>query len=126
MIYILELSSTRSSMSGLRITIRAPPNREFVHGYPGLPASTNGGTRPAAHVSGVVELRPKSSGIKALVVRVELKKCEQIQGTRGTSRYRELIGVEPVVLWKSSKPRGGLEDPGYDLLLSVRHASRRA
>lgn len=97
----------------VKITIREPPHRSFVQGFPGIAASENN-VRVPAHISGTVEIRPRPKGVRALFVRVELKKLEQVQG----AKYKELIGVHPTVLWQSAKPQTGV-DGGYDLL----HAS---
>ena len=75
----------------LKLVIREPPHRSFVQGYPGIPASADN-VRPPAHISGTVEVRPKPKGVRALYVRIELKKVEQVPGNKSGSRYKELIG----------------------------------
>lgn len=86
----------------LKLTIREPPHRSFVQGYPGVPASADN-VRPPAHISGTVEVRPKPKGVRALYVRIELKKVEQVPGNKSGSRYKELIGGASFA--STSKPR---------------------
>lgn len=79
--------------SALKLIIREPPHRSFVQGYPGVPASVeNVAVRPPAYIAGTVEVRPRPKGVRALYVRIELKKVEQVPGTKSGSRYKELIG----------------------------------
>ncbi|GAA5847535.1 hypothetical protein JCM9279_005284 [Rhodotorula babjevae] len=77
-----------------RITLRPPPHRDFLQGYPGIPASDPSTEptpspdplfplphvlRPQAHLSGTVEVRaPPKSLIRARWLSVELEKVETV------------------------------------------------
>ncbi|BGP21108.1 hypothetical protein JCM10213_008979 [Rhodosporidiobolus nylandii] len=76
-----------------RITLRPPPHRDFLTGYPGIPASDPASSatptpdplfplpvllRQQAHLSGTVEIRspPKGPPVRARWLSVELEKVE--------------------------------------------------
>ncbi|GAA5913778.1 hypothetical protein JCM8208_004165 [Rhodotorula glutinis] len=77
-----------------RITLRPPPHRDFLQGYPGIPASDPSTEatpapdplfplphvlRPQAHLSGTVEVRaPPKSLIRCRWLSVELEKIELV------------------------------------------------
>ncbi|KAK0463499.1 uncharacterized protein EV420DRAFT_1638435 [Desarmillaria tabescens] len=83
-------------MSQVKLTLRQPPNVEFVHGYPGIPS---GGTdRPQAAVKGAIEVRVGPQGVKAKWLRVELRKVEQIPMT-GENTFFDYVGPSPVNVW---------------------------
>ncbi|KAF9048356.1 hypothetical protein BDZ89DRAFT_1126926 [Hymenopellis radicata] len=86
-------------MSQVKLTLRQPPNVEFVHGYPGIPS---GGTdRPQAAVKGAVEVRVgQTQGVKAKWLRVELRKVETIPGSGGNVFY-DYVGPSPVDVWRA-------------------------
>lgn len=76
------------------ITIRAPPHRDYLTGFPGIPAYSPSSLtaphdlllpslsqqplRPQACLSGSVEIRPGKAGVKAKWLRLELEKTESI------------------------------------------------
>ncbi|KAK0482681.1 hypothetical protein IW261DRAFT_1048759 [Armillaria novae-zelandiae] len=83
-------------MSQVKLTLRQPPNVEFVHGYPGIPS---GGTdRPQAAVKGAIEVRVGPQGVKAKWLRVELRKVEQIPMS-GEDTFFDYVGPSPVNVW---------------------------
>lgn len=83
-------------MSQVKLTLRQPPNVEFVHGYPGIPS---GGTdRPQAAVKGAIEVRVGPQGVKAKWLRVELRKVEHIP-LSGESTFFDYVGPSPVNVW---------------------------
>ncbi|KAH8117396.1 hypothetical protein DFH11DRAFT_1851743 [Phellopilus nigrolimitatus] len=85
-------------MSQARITLRPPPNVEFVEGYPGIPA---GHDRPHAEVRGTIELRLGAQGTKAKWVRVELKKVETLPGGGQSNTFYDFVGQSPVKVWEA-------------------------
>ncbi|KAK0196464.1 hypothetical protein F5146DRAFT_4067 [Armillaria mellea] len=87
-------------MSQVKLTLRQPPNVEFVHGYPGIPS---GGTdRPQAAVKGAIEVRVGPQGVKAKWLRVELRKVEQIPMT-GENTFFDYVGPSPVNVWTATE-----------------------
>ncbi|WFD21159.1 hypothetical protein MCAP1_003418 [Malassezia caprae] len=96
-------------MSPPRIELRPPPNRGFLQGYPGIPASE---TRPEAHLSGAIAVQiPSSKGVEAAWLRVEMCKTETLP--RGES-WKELIGQGPVDVWTA-----GADGSGWATLTTV-------
>ncbi|KAK0211318.1 hypothetical protein DFS33DRAFT_1379268 [Desarmillaria ectypa] len=87
-------------MSQVKLTLRQPPNVEFVHGYPGIPS---GGTdRPQAAVKGAIEVRVGPQGVKVKWIRVELRKVEQIPmigGNTVENIFFDCVGPSPVNVW---------------------------
>ncbi|KIJ34661.1 hypothetical protein M422DRAFT_263224, partial [Sphaerobolus stellatus SS14] len=86
-------------MSQPKIHLRALPNVEFVHGYPGIPASPD---RQQANVRGTLELRVSQQSVKAKLLKIELRKIESIPGTG--NRAEELIDLigQPITLWQAA------------------------
>ncbi|EGF98356.1 uncharacterized protein MELLADRAFT_113614 [Melampsora larici-populina 98AG31] len=95
-------------MSNAKVLIRPPPHKNFVQGYPSIPADPNH-DRPAPHLAGTVEVRPGSKGIYAAYLHIELQKIESIPSPKGLivntnhgiSRHTDTINSKPVVLWSS-------------------------
>ncbi|KAF9505865.1 hypothetical protein BS47DRAFT_489941 [Hydnum rufescens UP504] len=85
-------------MSGqLKITLRQPPNVDFVIGFPGIPGHQE---RPHAAVKGSVELRVgQGSPVKAKWIRVELRKIEILPGGGQTNTYSDVVGSGSFNLW---------------------------
>lgn len=83
------------SSSQAKLTLRAPPHRQFITGWPGIPA---GQGRPAAHIAGDVEVRLGGKGLKASWLRIELRKLET---TPSGENWGELIGKGPIEVWKA-------------------------
>ena len=95
-----------------KLTLRPPPHRDFVQGYPGIPGSSE---RPPAHIAGTVEVRLGSKGLKAAWLRIELRKLETLPG--GES-WGELIGRGPLDVWSARKDDAykSNEDKGWEVL----------
>jgi len=87
-------------MSTVKLTLRPPPNVEFVQGYPGIPPGLP--DRPKATVKGAVEVRvgPQAGGCKAKWVRIELKKIETLPGGGQGNTFSDFVGASPVTLWQ--------------------------
>ncbi|PFH45550.1 hypothetical protein AMATHDRAFT_71571 [Amanita thiersii Skay4041] len=96
-------------MSQVQLTLRPPPNVDFVTGYPGIPPS--GTDKPQAAVKGAVEVRVPTQGVKAQWVKVELRKVETLPGGGMANTFYDIIGPGPATMWTS----GGAE---YAMLTS--------
>ncbi|PKI82621.1 hypothetical protein MVES_003350 [Malassezia vespertilionis] len=90
-------------MSPPRIILRPPPSRDFLQGYPGIPESE---TRPAAHLTGTIEIQHGSKQLSAAWLRVEMSKVETLPS--GES-WTELIGQGPIDVWQAA-PSGNAAD----------------
>ncbi|CBQ69579.1 conserved hypothetical protein [Sporisorium reilianum SRZ2] len=99
-------------MSQPKLTLRPPPHREFIQGFPGIVGST---TRPPAHIAGTVEVRLGTKGLKAAWLRIELRKLETLPG--GES-WGELIGRGPIDVWSARKDEAYKSEgeKGWELL----------
>ncbi|SPO41003.1 uncharacterized protein PSFLO_06485 [Pseudozyma flocculosa] len=99
-------------MSQPKLTLRPPPHREFVQGYPGIAGSS---TRSPAHLAGNVEVRLGTKGLKAAWLRIELRKLETLPG--GES-WGELIGRGPIDVWTASKQEAfkSEDERGWEVL----------
>lgn len=99
-------------MSQPKLTLRPPPHREFIQGFPGIVGSS---TRPPAHVAGTVEVRLGTKGLKAAWLRIELRKLETLPG--GES-WGELIGRGPIDVWSARKDEAykSEAEKGWELL----------
>ncbi|TFK46684.1 hypothetical protein OE88DRAFT_1739297 [Heliocybe sulcata] len=104
-------------MSQAKLTLRPPPNVEFVLGYPGIPPS--GADRPQAAVKGTLELRVGPQGIKAKWVRIELRKVETLPGGGTLSTYYDFVGQSPINLWQSSDDYGTLHTQDFPFYIRV-------
>lgn len=78
-----------------KLTLRAPPHRDFIQGFPGIPA---GHGRAAAAIKGNVEVRLGGKGFKASWLRIELRKLET---TPSGENWGELIGRGPIEVWSA-------------------------
>ncbi|KAK7470570.1 hypothetical protein VKT23_001994 [Stygiomarasmius scandens] len=87
-------------MSQVKLTLRPPPNIDFVHGYPGIPSAAPG--RPQAEVRGAVEVRTGPQGVKAKWVRIELRKIETLPGASPSNTFSDFVGPSPITLWTAS------------------------
>ncbi|KDQ61292.1 hypothetical protein JAAARDRAFT_55964 [Jaapia argillacea MUCL 33604] len=104
-------------MSQLKLTLRPPPNVEFVHGYPGIPPSAP--DRPQAAVKGALELRAGPQGVKAKWVRVELRKVETLPGGGQANTYFDFVGQSPINLWQSSEDYGLLMTQDFPFYIRI-------
>ncbi|BGP36020.1 hypothetical protein JCM10296v2_007872 [Rhodotorula toruloides] len=118
-----------------RITLRTPPHRDYLQGYPGIPASSPSDPappldpllplslihRPQAHLTGTVEIRSPSKGgpIRAKWLSVELEKIETVppppnsgssgKGAASDAKFVELIGIGPSHTWTAGQGGDGAE-----------------
>ncbi|KAJ8522888.1 hypothetical protein ONZ45_g605 [Pleurotus djamor] len=90
-----------------QIKLQAPPNVDFVQGYPGIPP---GPDRPQASVQGALEVRAPQ-GVKAKWVTIELRKVEILPGGGTSNTYYDSV-PGPVKLWSSKG------EPEYEMLQS--------
>ncbi|KLO18592.1 hypothetical protein SCHPADRAFT_844897 [Schizopora paradoxa] len=103
-------------MSQARITLRPPPNVEFIRGYPGIPA---GHDRPHAEVTGTIELRLGASGVKAKWVQVELRKVETLPGGGQANTFYDYIGPSPVKVWGSNEEFALLQTQDFPFSIRI-------
>ncbi|KAA1469315.1 hypothetical protein DENSPDRAFT_878816 [Dentipellis sp. KUC8613] len=99
-----------------KVTIRPPPNVDFVQGYPGIPPGAP--DRPQAAVKGVIEVRMGPQGIKAKYVRIELRKIETLPGGGTQNSFFDYVGQSPINLWQSSEEFSAL--PMKDIPFYIR------
>lgn len=99
-------------MSGtpIRLTLRQKPHLDFVIGYPGL--VTEPPLQPAA-VEGTVEVRVQQQAVHTQWLKVELKKTEVVQTSKGIRRYFEVS--RDILLSHIQR----IADPGLTCSLSV-------
>ncbi|KAF8889875.1 hypothetical protein BD779DRAFT_1519397 [Infundibulicybe gibba] len=103
-------------MSQVKLTLRPPPNVDFVHGYPGIPPGAP--DRPQAAVKGAIEVRVGPQGVKAKWVRIELRKVETLPSGGQANTFYDFVGPSPVNLWTASDEYGVLRT--HDFPFSIR------
>ncbi|KAJ7632399.1 hypothetical protein FB45DRAFT_1057491 [Roridomyces roridus] len=103
-------------MSQVKLTLRPPPNVDFVHGYPGIPP---GPDRPQAAVKGAIEVRVGPQGAKAKWVRIELRKVETLPGGGVVNTFHDFVGPSPVNLWTSSEEYGILNSQDFPFSIRI-------
>ncbi|KZT71245.1 hypothetical protein DAEQUDRAFT_763856 [Daedalea quercina L-15889] len=101
-------------MSLAKLTLRPPPNIDFVQGYPGIPPG--GADRPQAAVKGAIEVRVGGQGVKAKWVRIELKKVEVLPG--GATFY-DYVGQSPINVWQASEEYGMLHTQDFPFYIRI-------
>ncbi|KAJ7580967.1 hypothetical protein C8J56DRAFT_272164 [Mycena floridula] len=105
-------------MSQVKLTLRPPPNGDFVHGYPGIPPEMP--DRPQAAVTGVLELHTGPNPIQAKWVRIELRKIETLpNGGLSVNTFHDHVGPSPVYLWSKQFQEWSLLS-SMDFLFSIR------
>ncbi|KAF8055857.1 hypothetical protein FPV67DRAFT_1567047 [Lyophyllum atratum] len=104
-------------MSQVKLTLRPPPNVDFVHGYPGIPPG--GPDRPQAAVKGAIEVRAGPQGVKAKWVRIELRKVETLPGGGMSNTFYDYVGPSPVNLWTSSDEYGLLRTQDFPFSIRI-------
>lgn len=104
-------------MSQAKLTLRPPPNVEFVSGYPGIPPSAP--DRPQAAVKGTLELRVGPQGIKTKWVRIELRKVETLPGGGQVNTFYDFVGQSPINLWQSSEDYGILHTQDFPFYIRI-------
>nr|GAT61257.1 predicted protein [Mycena chlorophos] len=102
--------------SQVKLTLRPPPNVDFVHGYPGIPP---GPDRPQAAVKGAIEVRTGPQGAKAKWVRIELRKVETLPGGGVINTFHDFVGPSPVNLWTSSDEYGLLRSQDFPFSIRI-------
>ncbi|KAK1236488.1 hypothetical protein PQX77_000265 [Marasmius sp. AFHP31] len=103
-------------MSQVKLTLRPPPNVDFVNGYPGIPP---GNERQQACVKGAIEVRAGPQGVKAKWVRVELRKVETIPGGGLSNTFYDFVGPSPVTLWTASDEYGMLRSQDFPFQIRI-------
>ncbi|KAJ7135025.1 hypothetical protein C8R43DRAFT_1204471 [Mycena crocata] len=103
-------------MSQVKLTLRPPPNVDFVHGYPGIPP---GPERPQAAVKGAIEVRVGPQGAKAKWVRIELRKVETLPGGGVVNTFHDFVGPSPVNLWSASEEYGLLRSQDFPFSIRI-------
>lgn len=104
-------------MSAPRLTLRPPPNIEFVQGYPGIPPGAP--DRPQAAVKGTIELRVAPEGVKAKWVRIELRKVEVLPGGGVANTFFDFVGQSPINVWQSSEEYGTLQTQDFPFYIRI-------
>ncbi|TDL27334.1 hypothetical protein BD410DRAFT_835623 [Rickenella mellea] len=104
-------------MSQAKITLRPPPNVEFVQGWPGIPPAAP--DRPQAAVKGTIELRLGSQGVKAKWVRIELRKVETLPGGGQTNTFYDFVGQSPVNIWQAQEEWGMLFTQDFPFFIRI-------
>ncbi|TFK36451.1 hypothetical protein BDQ12DRAFT_686909 [Crucibulum laeve] len=103
-------------MSQVKLTLRPPPNVDFVHGYPGIPP---GPDRQQAAVKGAIEVRVPQQGVKAKWVRIELRKVETLPGGGQANTFYDFVGPSPVNLWTSPDEYGILHTQDFPFSIRI-------
>ncbi|KAJ3757673.1 hypothetical protein EV360DRAFT_70943 [Lentinula raphanica] len=103
--------------SQVKLTLRPPPNVDFVHGYPGIPPGA--ADRPQAAVKGAIEVRAGSQGVKAKWVRVELRKVETLPGGGMQNTFYDFVGPSPVTIWTASDEYGILRSQDFPFQIRI-------
>ncbi|KAJ7734953.1 hypothetical protein DFH07DRAFT_117678 [Mycena maculata] len=102
--------------SQVKLTLRPPPNVDFVHGYPGIPP---GPDRPQAAVKGAIEVRVGPQGAKAKWVRIELRKVETLPGGGVVNTFHDFVGPSPVNLWSASEEYSLLRSQDFPFSIRI-------
>ncbi|KII88269.1 hypothetical protein PLICRDRAFT_618065 [Plicaturopsis crispa FD-325 SS-3] len=104
-------------MSQVKLTLRPPPNVDFVYGYPGIPPGAP--DRPQAAVKGAIEVRVGPQGVKAQWVRIALRKVETLPGGGQSNTYFDFVGPSPVNLWTSSEDYAMLHTQDFPFYIRI-------
>ncbi|EMD38159.1 hypothetical protein CERSUDRAFT_113311 [Gelatoporia subvermispora B] len=105
------------SLSQAKLTLRPPPNIDFVQGYPGIPPGAP--DRPQAAVKGTIEVRAGQPGIKVKWVRIELRKVETLPGGGVANTFIDYVGQTPVNIWQSDEEYTTLHTNDFPFLIRV-------
>ncbi|KAH9952060.1 hypothetical protein B0H21DRAFT_11849 [Amylocystis lapponica] len=104
-------------MSQAKLTLRPPPNIEFVQGYPGIPPGAP--DRPQAAVKGAIEVRVGPQGVKAKWVRIELRKVETLPGGGLANTFFDFVGQSPISVWQSSDEYSMLDTQDFPFYIRI-------
>ncbi|OCH93867.1 hypothetical protein OBBRIDRAFT_817584, partial [Obba rivulosa] len=105
------------SLSQAKLTLRPPPNIDFVQGYPGIPPGAP--DRPQAAVKGTIEVRAGPLGIKVKWIRIELRKVETLPGGSVTNTFIDYVGQSPINLWQSSEEYTTLHTQDFPFFIRI-------
>ncbi|THH31104.1 hypothetical protein EUX98_g3066 [Antrodiella citrinella] len=103
--------------SQAKLTLRPPPNIDFVQGYPGIPPGPP--DRPQAAVKGAIEVRVGPQGVKAKWVRIELRKIETLPGGGLTNTFFDFVGQSPISLWQSGEEYSTLSSQDFPFQIRI-------
>ncbi|KAI0929238.1 hypothetical protein AcW1_006231 [Taiwanofungus camphoratus] len=103
-------------MSQAKLTLRPPPNIDFVQGYPGIPP---GGSRPEAAVKGAIEVRVGPQGVKAKWVRIELRRVETLPGGGLSNTFYDFVGHSPINVWQARDEYSMLENQDFPFYIRI-------
>ncbi|KAI0763704.1 hypothetical protein BC629DRAFT_1725846 [Irpex lacteus] len=104
-------------MSQAKLTLRPPPNVDFVQGYPGIPPGAP--DRPQAAVKGAIEVRVGPTGVKAKWVRIELRKIETLPGGGLANTFFDFVGQSPLNLWQSQGEYSSLTTQDFPFYIRI-------
>ncbi|KAL6300503.1 hypothetical protein BKA93DRAFT_511906 [Sparassis latifolia] len=104
-------------MSQAKLTLRPPPNIDFVQGYPGIPPGPP--DRPQAAVKGAIEVRVGPQGVKAKWVRIELRKVETLPGGGVANTFFDPVGQSPINVWQSGEEYGILHTQDFPFYIRI-------
>ncbi|CAL1705518.1 unnamed protein product [Somion occarium] len=104
-------------MSQPKLTLRPPPNIDFVQGYPGIPPGAP--DRPQAAVKGAIEFRAGPQGVKAKWVRIELRKVETLPGGGLTNTFFDFVGQSPIHVWQSGAEYSTLSSTDFPFYIRI-------
>ncbi|KAI0345231.1 hypothetical protein BDW22DRAFT_1354138 [Trametopsis cervina] len=104
-------------MSQAKLTLRPPPNVDFVQGYPGIPPGAP--DRPQAAVKGAIEVRVGPAGVKAKWVRIELRKIETLPGGGLGNTYFDFVGQSPINLWQAQGDHSPLSTQDFQFYIRI-------
>ncbi|KAI0705881.1 hypothetical protein BC835DRAFT_1403695 [Cytidiella melzeri] len=104
-------------MSQAKLTLRPPPNVDFVQGYPGIPPGAP--DRPQAAVKGAIEVRVGPAGVKAKWVRIELRKIETLPGGGLANTFFDFVGQSPLNLWQSQGEYSPLSTQDFPFYIRI-------
>ncbi|KAH8107088.1 hypothetical protein BXZ70DRAFT_1003970 [Cristinia sonorae] len=99
------------------LTLRPPPNIDFVQGYPGIPPGPP--DRPQAAVKGAIEVRVGPQGVKAKWVKIELRKIETLPGGGLTNTFFDYVGQSPISLWQSGEEYSTLVSQDFPFQIRI-------
>jgi hypothetical protein len=103
-------------MAQVKLTLRPPPNVDFVQGFPGIPPAVD---RQQACIQGQVEVRVGAPNVKAKYIRVELRKVETLPGGGQANTFYDIVGSEPASLWASGEEYGVLQNQDFPFTIRL-------
>ncbi|PCH37906.1 hypothetical protein WOLCODRAFT_148865 [Wolfiporia cocos MD-104 SS10] len=104
-------------MSVAKLTLRPPPNIDFVQGYPGIPPGPP--DRSQAAVKGAIEVRVGAQAVKAKWVRIELRRVETLPGGGVANTFYDFVGQSPISVWQANEEYGMLEQQDFPFYIRI-------